>query len=121
MKWFSKSHYNKILAKSNRLQWIFGQGGGDPSETICDSHFFDDYPIRHIFTHYIQLRDIDESIQKLDLTKKLIESKLGQQITHSELKAINDKVITYTNRDLARTNFAKVVVNSVNQYDEAAS
>lgn len=104
-------YYNKIVAKSNRLQGILGQGGGDPSETICGSRFSDDYPIRHIFTHYVQLRDIDESIRKLYVAREYIKSKFGQRITYSELKAINDKVITYTNRDLARTNFAKVVVD----------
>ena len=104
-------YYNKIVAKSNRLQGILGQGSGDPSETICGSRFSDNYPIRHIFTHYVQLRDIDEAIRKLDVVRTFIESKFGRRITHGELKAINEKTITYTNRDLARTNFAKVVVD----------
>lgn len=104
-------YYNKIVAKSNRLQGILGQGSGDPSETICGSRFSDDYPIHHIFTHYVQIRDIDEAIRKLNAARVYIKSKFGQRITYSELKSINDKVITYTNRDLARSNFAKVVVD----------
>ena len=104
-------YYNKIVAKSNRLQGMLGQGSGDPSETICGSRFSDDYPIRHIFTHYVQLRDIDEAIRKLDQARTFIKSKFGRRITHGELKAINEKTITYTNRALAQTNFSKVVVD----------
>lgn len=104
-------YYNKIVAKSNRLQGLLGQGSGDPGETICGSRFSDDYPIRHIFTHYVQLVDLDEAIQKLDAVRTYIQSEFGQRITHVSLKAINEKAVTYTNNGLSRTNFAKVVVD----------
>lgn len=102
-------YYNKIVAKSNRLQGLLGNGNGDPSKTVKGSRFFGDNPIQHIFTHYVQLSDIALSIQKLKATREFINLKFGPVITSEQLKKINEHKIKYTNSDLSRTNFAKIV------------
>lgn len=102
-------YYNKIVAKSNRLQGLLGNGNGDPNKTIRGSRFFGNNPTQHIFTHYVQLSDIALSIQKLKATREFISSKFGQMITSEQLQKINEKKIKYTNSDLCRTNFAKIV------------
>ncbi len=104
-------HYSKIVAKSNRLQGLLGRGSGDPNGTICGSRFSDDYPRHHVFTHYVQLQDLDEAINRLGIVENYIVSKFGNEINCEQLKSINEKAYPYAIVGLAKTNFAKIVVD----------
>jgi hypothetical protein len=113
-------HYNRIVAKSNRLQGLLGHKSGNPNETICGSRFSDDYPLRHIFTHYVAIDDIKEAIRRLNVAKEYVKAKFGQQISHDSLEQVNKGRIPYAIADsLARSNFAKVIVDCfyVNKFD----
>ena len=63
-------YYNRVLAKSNRIDGFFNVGGGNaiPNETIVGAKFSNDKS-RHIITHYISKEVLDKTIEH---TKKVI-------------------------------------------------
>ena len=104
-------HYIRIIAKSNRLQGLLGHHNGNPNDTVCGSRYSNGSARHHIFTHYVQLEDIEEAIERLNICEDFIKRKFGDKITAADLLAINEKRIPYTNTKLSRSNFAKVVVD----------
>lgn len=63
-------YYNRVLAKSNRIDGFFNVGGGNaiPNETIVGAKFSNDKS-KHIITHYISKEVLDKTIEH---TKKVI-------------------------------------------------
>ena len=112
-------HYTRIVAKSNRLQGLLGHQNGNPSDTVCGSRYSSSYNRHHIFTHYVQLEDLLQAIERLSICEEYIKKAFGDKISAADLAAINEKKIPYTNTNLARSNFAKVIVDCyyVNRFD----
>ena len=104
-------HYHKIVAKSNRLQGLLGNGSDDPNKTICGAKFSIEEPVHHIFTHFVQIKDLDRAICNLTEASRLITSMFGNKITTLQLDQINNKRINYPASELARSTFAKIVVD----------
>ena len=63
-------YYNRVLAKSNRIDGFFNVGDGNaiPNETIVGAKFSNDKS-KHIITHYISKEVLDKTIEH---TKKVI-------------------------------------------------
>ena len=62
-------HYNKIVAKSNRISGLFK---GTESNTCVVGAKFDDSKSKHIITYYISSQDIDTSIQLLNDARNIL-------------------------------------------------
>ena len=60
-------YYNHVVAKSNRIKGLLCIGNADPNEYICGSRFFGDSPVQHVFTYYIKLEALRESIKRLEI------------------------------------------------------
>ena len=55
-------YYNKVAAKSNRMQGLLSKGGISANGSIVGARFTNDESPKHIITHYVSMEIIDESM-----------------------------------------------------------
>ena len=105
-------HYNKVAAKSNRIQSLLSQGSRKPNSSIVGAKFsLDDSP-KHIITHYVSRDDLTDSIEKLEICIDILKSNFNDEINHLTIEKINKGQIKYPSSKLAKTNFLKIIVDS---------
>ncbi|MCL2052210.1 MAG: S8 family peptidase [Lachnospiraceae bacterium] len=107
-------YYKDVVAKSNRVKGLLCKGSADPSDSICGSRFEGEKPYeKHVFTHYLQLDVLRESIKRLKICINIIDKDYKGIITWEDINSINDKTVDYKHDiELARTNFLKVIVDA---------
>lgn len=105
-------YYYHVVAKSNRLKGLLCSGSEDPNNSIRGSKFYGDAPIQHVFTHYVKLDVLRESINRLNIAAGIVQNNYEGEISADELEAISKNRVVYTNRHLAKSNFVKVIVDA---------
>ena len=60
-------YYNKIAAKSNRVQGLLTNG------SIVGAKFYDDQSPKHVITHFISLNKLRQAIKNLDTSINILE------------------------------------------------
>ena len=78
-------YYNKIAAKSNRVQGLLTNG------SIVGAKFYDDQSPKHVITHFISLHELRQAIKNLDTSINILEQQFNGQISHEQIKKINSK------------------------------
>ena len=78
-------YYNKIAAKSNRVQGLLTNG------SIVGAKFYDDQSHKHVITHFISLNELRQAIKNLDTSINILEQQFNGQISHEQIKKINSK------------------------------
>ena len=78
-------YYNKIAAKSNRVQGLLTNG------SIVGAKFYDDQSPKHVITHFISLNELRQAIKNLDISINILEQQFNGQISHEQIKKINSK------------------------------
>lgn len=78
-------YYNKIAAKSNRVQGLLTNG------SIVGAKFYDDQSPKHVITHFISLNELRQAIKNLDTSINILEQRFNGQISHEQIKRINSK------------------------------
>lgn len=104
-------YYYHVVAKSNRIKGLLCRGSMDPNEAIRGSKFYGNDPIQHVFTHYVKLDVLQESIKRLSDCIEIVNGKYAGRITHNDIKALNDHA-SYSHPTLAKSNFIKVITDS---------
>lgn len=104
-------YYYHVVAKSNRIKGLLCSGSMDPNEAIRGSKFYGDNPIQHVFTHYIKLDVLRESINRLSDSIEIVNKQYDGKITHNDIKALNNHAY-YSHPTLAKSNFIKVITDS---------
>ena len=105
-------HYNKIAAKSNRLQGLLGKGSNTPNKSIVGAKFsLDDSP-KHIITHYVSLDILKESVERLEYCIDILNQKFNGEINHDMILKINNRKIKFSPQTIAKTNFLKVIIDA---------
>lgn len=102
-------YYNKIAAKSNRINTIFK--GKKSNESIVGAKFNDEKN-KHIITYYLKLEDLDNSIELLKDTRYILDHKFNGSISQeifNNKKIINTK--SFEKYKLAQTKFKGVVAD----------
>ncbi len=105
-------YYNKVAAKSNRIQGLLTKGSATANSSIVGARFTDDDSPKHIITHYVSMEIIDESIVRLDLCIELLNKRFDGAISHDTIKKINLKQLQFASSAIAKTNFLKVIVDA---------
>lgn len=102
-------HYNKIVAKSNRIAGLFK--GKDSNLAIVGAKFNEDKN-KHIITYYLDARDLDNSMDLLSRVSSVLVSKFKDGISKSvfDNKNIIDN-IPYKQFSLTKTDFKQVVAD----------
>ena len=105
-------YYNKVAAKSNRLQGLLGNSSTTPNKSIVGAKFSLDESPKHIITHYVSKKIIKESIERLKYTIDVLNQKFNGEISHDTIKKINGKEIPYTATKIVKTTFLKIIVDT---------
>ncbi len=102
-------HYNKIVAKSNRIAGLFR--GKDSNDAIVGAKFNKENT-KHIITYFLDMEDLDESIELLLKASDVIEAKFQNGIDKAafdDTKTI-DK-IPFSRFLIAKSAFKQVVAD----------
>ncbi|MGV8153446.1 MAG: S8 family peptidase [Alkaliphilus sp.] len=105
-------YYNKVAAKSNRIQGLLSKSKMTANSSIVGARFTDGASPKHIITHYVQIELIDLSIKHLELCIKVLNTEFNGEITHNIISDLNNKSIFLKTNDIARTKFVRVIVDS---------
>lgn len=105
-------YYNKVAAKSNRIQGLLSKGSITANSSIVGARFTNDESPKHIITHYVSIEIIDKSIERLNICINILNKKFNGTITHDIIKKINSKQIAFAPSKIAKTNFLKVIVDA---------
>lgn len=81
-------YYNKIIAKSNRIKGLLSKGTIKSNDSIRGAKF-DTSGKQHIFTHFVSLDILNESIRRLNECIKILESNFNGNISHDGLAKLN--------------------------------
>lgn len=111
-------HYRCVVAKSNRLKTILGEGSKNPNESIRGAKFEGKVPNRHhVFTHFVSLDAIRRSIDLLSECSRIVKEIYKGTIGYSDLEKVNESKNDIGK--LKRTIFAKAIVDSywVNSFE----
>lgn len=106
-------HYTSVIAKSNRIRGLLCRGSSNPNDSIRGVKFTGEMPcIKHVFTYYVGLATIKESLTRLIAVKEILECDYHGKISHEDIEKLNnDKGIFQHSARLAKTNFVNVVVD----------
>lgn len=106
------TYYNNVVAKSNRIKGLLYKGSDDPNDAICGSKFYGNDSIQHIFTYYVKLDVLEESIKRLDICENIVATKYNGEISWNDIESINKHPEKYWHPVLAKTNFVRVIVDA---------
>lgn len=87
-------YYNRIIAKSNRIETLVTKGNMRADQTVVGARF-NKKGNKHIITHCITLQDIQKAIERIDKCIGILNKICGGQISHDIIEAINVKDIKY--------------------------
>lgn len=102
-------HYNKIVAKSNRIGGIFK---GDKSNDYVVGAKFNSDRSKHIITYYLNPDDLVKSIELLDKANSILVKKFNSNINNEILKdktKINS--IIFKNYPMTQSPFKQVIAD----------
>ncbi len=105
-------HYNKVAAKSNRLQGLLGNSSNPPNKSIVGAKFSFDNSPKHIITHYVPQKILKESIERLIDTIDILNQRFNTEISHDTIKQINGGKVNYTFTKITKTNFLRIIVDA---------
>lgn len=109
-------HYKQVIAKSNRSKTLLSEDSHTPNESIRGSKFIwektsgNNPKQKHVFTHFVSLKALKDSIIKLDATLRTIKEQFGNKITTEDLGRANKGF--YRDEYIKISNFAKTVVDA---------
>ena len=102
-------HYNKIVAKSNRIAGLFK--GKDSNYAIVGAKFNKE-KTKHIITYFLDMEDLDESIELLLKTSDIIKVKFQNgidKVTFDDRKKID--IIPFSRFSITKSTFKQVVAD----------
>ena len=105
-------YYYHVVAKSNRIKGLLYRGTADPNDAIRGSKFYGESPIKHVFTYYVKLEDIQESIRRLNICNEIVAKNYNGVISYKDIEKINEQPSNYRHTELSKTNFIKTIVDA---------
>ncbi len=109
--------YKHVVAKSNRLKILLGEGSKSPSDSIRGAKFIWEYENdgkklrqKHVFTYFVSLDAIENSIKKLNLVGDILYKKFNGEIFDKDMEELNKS--NYNFGDISKTNFFRTVIDS---------
>lgn len=100
-------HYIKVVSKTNRIKNLLKPKGLDINSTIRGSKFEGD--IKHVFTHYVSLETIHESIELLETCIDCIKKEYGDSISYEQIDKINKNTYKFKDKNISMTKFRQLL------------
>lgn len=98
------AHYNKIVAKSNRISALL-----NGNQTIVGARFNKEKN-KHIFTHFVSLQDLWETICDVEKSAKYIDAEYSGIISNYDIEQIQKNKVKI-NVGLSRTKFIRIIID----------
>lgn len=114
-------HYNRVVAKSNRIRVLLKESGKTTNDSVRGAKF--EYPNgdtsnpKHVFTHFICMKALRNTIELLDEVAKYIDKNYNGVITDERLSALNKTGVTGTEKSKSTIVQAIVDCYYVNRFD----
>ena len=102
-------HYNKIVAKSNRIAGLFKR---DQSSYAIVGAKFNAEKTKHIITYFLSIDDLDNSIDMLYKSDEVISSVFKDGITKAIFEYIVTNKINFQKYGLTKSLFKQIVADS---------
>jgi len=102
-------HYNKIVAKSNRIGGLLK---GRESDLAVVGAKFNDTKTKHIITYYISDKDLEKSIKSLQNAMGILNNKFNGQLNKAvfdDYKKINS--LSFNNSIMSKSLFKQVIAD----------
>lgn len=112
-------YYNKIVAKSNRIQGYLAERSKNPNLSIVGAKFSSD-KTKHIITHYISRETLKESITHAKAAVSVLENEFSGHVT---TEIFNKKAsflhIDFSKYKISKSKFQKIIVDTayVDKFD----
>lgn len=106
------AYYYTVVAKSNRIKRLLCTGNADPNNSIRGSKFFGSNPTQHVFTYYVKLEAIQESIARLRIVRQVVDQNYHGEVTHDHIVELSKNPKALIAPGMEETEFAKVVVDA---------
>lgn len=106
---FISVHYNKIVAKTNRISGLFK---GEQSNLSIVGAKFNSEKTKHIITYYLNNRDLENSIDLLTKTYEVVSTLFKNGITkHIFEDSKNFDKIDFKKYSLTKTGFKQIIAD----------
>ncbi len=105
-------HYTSVVAKSNRIEALLAYKKIKPNDTIKGSKFEGEDSQKHVFTHYVSLETLEESIRRLDVCIRILNHRYNGIISYDDINLLNTKQAKFDNSELSLSGFVQVIVDS---------
>ncbi|OWV14943.1 S8 family peptidase [Fibrobacter sp. UWH1] len=99
-------HYDRVIAKSNRVQSLFEK---DCSDCIVGARFSPNSPKKHIITYCFARNSIDHAIDTLKKCEEIVSEQYDGEIFKQHVEEINTQKINF--KDIARSRFVSSIVD----------
>lgn len=109
--------YVDVIAKSRRISGFLSKGNITANSSVVGAKFADVttpenvIARKHIITHYVPLVIMEDSIKKLSIAIRIVESTFDGIISAETVKKINEKVIDFKPVGIAKTAFLEIIVD----------
>lgn len=105
-------HYIDVIAKSNRIKGYFYSGNESVNNTVVGAKFADEEKRKHVITHYISDRLLNNTIENLQSCIRLINDEFSGSITYETINKLKERDIKYDTYNLSKTTFRNMIVDS---------
>lgn len=103
-------YYSDIIAKSNRISTLFSKDVENTNDTIVGAKYVGIDKKKHVITHCITYYNLEDSILKIEIAIKTIESLFNGKINSSQIEKINKNEIELPNGVL-KTKFIGTIID----------
>jgi len=106
------AHYTRVVAKSNRIKHLFVMSSTENANNAIRGSRFEESEdgINHVFTYFISLDALKESIRRLSVCAEVVSTKFKGVITTEDITVLH-KTKAYNRKDLAQSTFIGVVID----------
>lgn len=108
-------HYKTVVAKSNRLRALLSERGKSPTDSIRGAKFIWEpnqsgaVTQKHVFTHYVSLPAIKNTIKMLFDAAHIIDTEYNGQISYEATVQISKKKTFSYSHLLSKSAFLKII------------
>lgn len=102
-------YYIDVVAKSNRVGYVFSQKGITSNASIVGARFSSESNPKHIITHCIPLDTIKNTIDSISEVERIIDQFFDKKIDYNNLSEINIGNKKLPKTVLTKTNFSCLV------------
>ena len=110
-------YYNDVIAKSNRIKGILGNGNQQNNSSIVGAKFTKGQHKKHIITHCVSDKTLSEAIYFIGEVADIVRDNFGKSITYENISDINENKYNHiflTNKsvEISKTRFVNIVVDA---------